>query len=259
MRSLSRREWMIAAGAGFAAARAASAKPEDKTADEMILIPAGRFLMGTTKDQAQELAKRYGHHVAWLGGETPQHNLKLPAFRIDKYPVTNRQFSTFCKTTGCVPRAHWGGPEPPDAIAEHPVVLLDKAAAKAYAKWAGKRLPTEAEWEKAARGDDGRLFPWGDEFDPAACQWDPGADANALGTAPVDAHPKGASPYGVMDMAGNVAEWCADSPGPGASFIKGGCWLTASPINLRPAARNMSGFANNATTFYGFRCMQEVS
>ena len=261
MRSFSRRQWMIAAGAGLAAASTpiASGQSKDASADEMILVPAGPFLMGTTEAQARDLAKQYGHHVSWLSGEVPQHTRKLPAFLIDKYPVTNRQFSAFCKATGFPPRRHWGGPEPLDAIAEHPVVMVDKAAAEAYAKWAGKRLPIEAEWEKAARGADGRLYPWGNEFDPAACQWDPGGDPNTLGTAPVNAHPKGASPYDVMDMVGNAAEWCADSPGPGASFIKGGCWLTASPLNLRAAARNMSGFANNSSMFYGFRCAKEAA
>jgi len=261
MRSYSRREWMIAAGAGIAVASSpiAAVETKDASTHDMILVPAGPFLMGTTEAQARALAEHYGHHVSWLNGEVPQHKKKLPAFFIDKYPVTNRQFSAFCKATGSPPCRHWGAAEPPEAIADHPVVMIDKAGAEAYAKWAGKRLPTEAEWEKAARGPDGLLYPWGNEFDPTACQWDLSGDPDALGTTSVNAHPTGASPYGVMDMAGNAAEWCADSPGPGASFIKGGCWLTASPLNLRPAARNMSGFANNSSMFYGCRCVKEVS
>jgi len=138
------------------------------------------------------------------------------------------------------------------------VTFVNTAAAEAYAASAGKRLPTEAEWEKAARGTDGRLFPWGDEFDPSACRWNPDPRSQGPGTSPVDAQPKGVSPYGVLDTVGNVGEWCADSPGPGAAMIKGGAWCMGEIINLRPAARNMSGFAHNASDFYGFRCAREV-
>lgn len=258
MSRLSRREFIVAAGSGIAVCALAPVFGEETkvrpVSSEMVRIPAGRFIMGTSAEEAERLAREYGYHPSWLGGETPAREVDLPAFEIDKYPVTNREFRTFCAATGYAPRPHWGGPEPPEAIRDHPVTFVSVVDAQAYADWAGKRLPTEAQWEKAARGTDGRLFPWGSKFDPEACQWNRVHTPEGPGTASVRAHPGGASPYGVMDMVGNVAEWCADSPGPGSAFIKGGCWLTGEIINLRVACRNMSGFATNASMLYGFRC-----
>jgi len=225
---------------------------------EMIVIPAGKFLMGTTEEQAEALASQYGYHVSWLSGEVPQREVELPAFAIGKYPVTVRQFAEFCEATDYARRPQWRGQDPPANLLNHPVVGVNQADALAYCEWAGKRLPSEAEWEKAARGPEGLMFPWGNEFDPDACNWNRNREGGGFRLAPVDAHPKGASPYGVMDMCGNAAEWCADGPGPGAAFIKGGCWMTEEIINLRPAARNMSGFANNPANFYTFRCAKEV-
>lgn len=224
----------------------------------MVLIPAGPFFMGTRPEVAEALAREYGHHVSWLSGEVPGRLVEVAAYRIDRYPVTNRQYEEFCRVTGHRTPGHWGAPQPPQHLWEHPVISVDLADAVAYAAWLGKRLPTEAEWEKAARGTDGRTYPWGDAFDPAACQWNRENTGAGPGTAPVTAHPGGASPYGVMDLCGNAAEWCGDGPSAPAAYIKGGCWLTECPLNLRPAARNMSGWANNPLHFYGFRCVREV-
>jgi len=257
-----RREWftaVLAGGAALLGSRGNADKESDApVVDEMIVIPAGKFLMGTTVEQAQRLAGEYGYDVSWFSGEMPGKQVDLGAFAIDKYPVTNRQFALFCRETGYRPRPHWHGPQPPEGLGDHPVVFVNLADAAAYARWAGKRLPTESEWEKAARGEAGLLFPWGDAFDPQACRFNADPATPGPNTAPVDAHPKGASPYGVMDMVGNVSEWCSDSPGPGAAFIKGGAWCFEHIMNLRPAARNMSGFANNPSDFYGFRCAKDV-
>lgn len=269
---------MIAAtGVALAALASDEAFALDDRVGELVLIPAGPFLMGTKSEDAAKLARTHGYHASWFSGEVPQREMALPAYLIQKYPVTNRQYAAFCKATGYAPRPNWVGLEPPAAILEHPVTFVNLMDADAFARWAGMRLPTEAEWEKAARGTDGRMYPWGNRFVRDACRWNvpmgggappgphvaaararPSAEGQGPGTSPVAAHPKGASPYGVMDMAGNVAEWCSDSPGPGSAYIKGGCWLTTEVVDLRPAARGMSGFANNALPFYGFRCVKEV-
>jgi formylglycine-generating enzyme required for sulfatase activity len=260
MTTLSRRELLAAASAlvvcaghDGSVAAAESAAPEG-----MILIPAGPFVMGTSADEAADMARRHEYHVSWFAGELPRREVRLPAYWIDKYPVTNAQFQAFCKATGYAPRAHWQGPEPPDDRRDHPVVSVNRGDCLAYATWAGKRLPSEAEWEKAARGERGLAYPWGSEFSPDACCWNRSRGRGSPLTDPVTAYPRGASPYGVMDMVGNAAEWCSDSPGPGSGIIKGGCWLTRDPLNLRPAARNMSGFDNNPLDFYGFRCAREA-
>jgi len=260
LRDMTRREWITATGVGALglALGAARAEVQPVAPEGMILIPGGMFLTGTSVEQVEELARKYGYHPSWFSGETPQAHVNLQAFVIDKYPVTNAQFAEFCAATGHARRPYWNGPEPPPRLAEHPVAMVNQADCTAYAQWAGKRLPTEEEWEKAARGTDGRMFPWGEEFDPEACQWNRARAPVTFATAPATAHPSGASPYGVMDMVGNVAEYCADGPGPGAAFIKGGSWMNEEIVNLRPAARNMSGFANNAATFYGFRCAKDV-
>ena len=257
--ALTRREWLFAAsltGVGLAALPLLAAQPTDE--EEMVLIAAGKFLMGTSAEDAQRLARKYHCHVSWLGGESPQRTITLPAFRVDKYPVTNRRYAAFVAATGYRSPHHWLEGKPPGDVLDHPVVRVNRADALAYAKWAGKRLPTAAEWEKAARGTDGRFFPWGNRFNPRVCQHDRGGVIPPNGTAPVTAHPRGASPYGVTDMAGNVAEWCADGPGSGSAYVKGGCWLSASPLTLRCAALGMSGFDNNQLDYIGFRCAQDV-
>ncbi len=159
---------------------------------EMILIPEGEFLMGSEE----------------FGPESPQRTVYLPAYYIDKYPVTNAEYKRYMDETCALPPRHWGGLDVPPGLENHSVHRISWFEAVMYAEWAGKRLPTEAEWEKAARGTDGRRWPWGNEFDEElALVWDRG---EFIMTAPVDAHPGGASPYGVCEMAGNVEEWCAD-------------------------------------------------
>ena len=154
----------------------------EKDGKEMARIPAGEF--------------RYGP----AGKER-----SLPDFWIDRTPVTNAQYARFIASSGRKPPEHWGGDAPPDDIADHPVVYVSWDDAAAYAAWFGKRLPKEEEWEKAARGPDGWIYPWGDE-EPTAehCNFDGKVGTT---TAVKRYSPKGDSCYGCTDMAGNVWEW----------------------------------------------------
>jgi serine/threonine-protein kinase len=148
----------------------------------MVYVPAGVLLMGDDKREVY-----------------------LDEFWIGRTPVTNAQYARFVADTGHAPPAHWEGKTPPQEIIDHPVVEVDWYDAAAYAEWAGARLPTEEEWEKAARGTDGREYPWGDQFDSSLCN---SSESGINDTTPVGRYsPGGDSPYGVADMAGNVWEW----------------------------------------------------
>ncbi|MCA9973480.1 MAG: SUMF1/EgtB/PvdO family nonheme iron enzyme, partial [Anaerolineales bacterium] len=211
-----------------------------KDEKEMALIPAGPFLMGSTEAEVKKLEgwlmKEY------LPTETPQRRVTLPDYYMDVTPVTHAEYARFMAAnpdhpvpTGTHPLSQphvWDEKrrQPPDAVRHHPVVLVNWPGALAYARWAGKALPTEEQWEKGARGSDGRLYPWGGawdwrransaerhhggDFDQVSAWWDwwkPIRDAKetpGIFTSPVGAYAAGASPYGLLDMAGNVWEWC---------------------------------------------------
>ena len=149
----------------------------------MVLVSAGPFLFGPDREPRS-----------------------LSAFYIDKYPVTNKQYGAFCRATQYRWPKYWTDPRfnGPD----QPVVGVSAADAAKYCKWVGKELPTEEQWEKAARGADGRVYPWGDVVpkDGSACY---GRDPETGGTDPVTAHEIGAGPYGAQDLAGNAWEWTA--------------------------------------------------
>lgn len=176
---------------------------------ELIQIPAGPFIMGSNTGPLDE---------------RPAHRVELPAFAIDRTPVTNAQFATFLNPVGPVnstgdrlfdfddgdARIHKKGGEwvTDPGYENHPVVEVSWLGARDYCAWLGKRLPTEAEWEKAARGTDGRRYPWGnDPPDRTKAQFNAGWNQ----TAPVDGFPQGASAYGVLDMAGNAWEWVSSA------------------------------------------------
>ena len=177
---------------------------------EMVFIPSGEFLMGSTGEDVERLLNLFTYRrPSRYANEQPQHVVYLDAFYIDKYEVTNAEYARFLDATGRTPPVFWN-----DELYNQPrqaVMAVSWEDAAAYARWAGKRLPTEAEWEKAARGTDGRFWPWGNEWDPSKLNAnDVGAVDGYVYTAPVGSYPQGASPYGVQDMAGNVWEWVAD-------------------------------------------------
>lgn len=195
-----------------------------------VLIPEGNFMMGS--DDEHPDAK-------------PQHQVYVEAFRIGKHEVSNEEYKQFTDATGHkVPyvETDWADPynwNPvtrayPAGKARYPVVLVSWDDAKAYCHWAGKRLPTEAEWEKAARGTDGRRYPWGDGWDHTKANTFEGGRGE---TSPVGMYPEGASPYGALDIAGNVWEWTESKyePYPGNPYwtemfekdrrvLRGGSW-----------------------------------
>ncbi|MDH4228153.1 MAG: formylglycine-generating enzyme family protein [Nitrospirota bacterium] len=183
-----------------------------------VRIPAGPFPMGTaTVDEMME-ATNYGLPEPWYVDEHPLHEVRLPTFWIDRTEVTNRDYQKFINAH---PEVHapddWSRRQYAPGKDEYPVVYVTWYHADFYCRWRGGRLPSEAEWEKAARGSGGRVYPWGDEFRPELANLSVGpfdaGRAHAVGTTP-----GGASPYGVLDMIGNVWEWVADdyAPYPGA-------------------------------------------
>jgi formylglycine-generating enzyme required for sulfatase activity len=179
---------------------------------ETVAVPAGSFLIGTREDDVPALVAKYKGAAEWYEREVPRHEVNQPAFEIGRHPVTNQEYRAFVRDAGYRPPRHWDGDEYPAGKGDHPVVCVSWRDALAYCRWLSARtgrafrLPTEAEWEKAARGTDGRQYPWGNAFDPAKCNTYEGGPGD---TTPVGQHPGGASPYGVSDAAGNVWEWCS--------------------------------------------------
>ncbi len=167
---------------------------------EMILIPTGEFLMGSDPEKDKNAQDK----------EQPQHTLYLPNYYLAKTAVTKAQYAAFVQKTGHKPPQHWVGELPPQGKENHPVVFVSWHDAMAYCRWLAEvtgrnyTLPSEAEWEKGARSDDGRIYPWGNQWDAKRCN---SSEDGKRDTTPVDVYPGGASPYGLLDMVGNVWEW----------------------------------------------------
>jgi len=160
-------------------------------------VPAGEVLLGT------DLRRSAGPA---LPDEVPQHAVSLATVSIGATPVTNAQYRAFVEDTGYRAPAHWPAADMPDALAEHPVTYVDWFDARAFCAWAGARLPSEAEWERAARGADARLYPWGDE--PPSARPYAGYDVKSGGPDRVGANEP--NDFGLYDMSEGVHEWCSD-------------------------------------------------
>ncbi|MCB9154453.1 MAG: SUMF1/EgtB/PvdO family nonheme iron enzyme [Caldilineae bacterium] len=236
---------------------------------EMVAAPSGPFLMGTSPEQVQALVQRYdwarqAQKDGWFEREQPQHEVTLGAFEIGRYPVLNVEYAEFVRAASAGAPSHWPGGSLPEELADHPVVNVSLQDALAYVQWLAERtgkpyrLPSEAEWEKAARGDDGRLWPWGNDWDAALANCKPAGPGRT--SARGQYSPGGDSPCGAADMAGNVWEWCsslwgkrADKPdfgypyrpddgrdnltGSGLRILRGGAFYGDNPAIVRCACR----------------------
>lgn len=189
---------------------------------EFVYVPPGTFAMGTPDRRAGELVNLL--HRPEFAEEAPRTEVRLDAFYIARYPVTNERYQEFIDESGDPVPYRRGDPWSarhswdrvtrrfPEGLEHHPVVLVSWSQARRYCDWLQARLPTEAEWEKAARGLDGRTWPWGDDWRAENCNT---AERGADGVGPVGVHsPGGDSPYGAADMTGNVWEWCSSLPDP---------------------------------------------
>lgn len=270
------------------AVAAVGAGPVGSHVPALVEVPAGPFVAGSDAAE-REAAYRldeaaYGHdrtrRRGWYDRERPQGARRLGRFFVTRTPITNREYAAFVADTGHrapdVDSATWRGYRlvhpfartrrhawrdgaPPPGREAHPVVLVSHGDAMAYAAWLSARtgrvwrLPTALEWEKAARGPDGRRFPWGDRFDPALLN---SHDAGPFDTLPVGGFPAGASVYGVLDAAGQVFEWTASPGNPGRFLVKGGSWDDRGCGVCRPAARHARP-AGIRHILIGFRLVAE--
>lgn len=261
----------------------------DMAVPDLIHIPAGPFISGSGRSEREHAylldEQGYGHRQTreqgWYEDERNRQTVKTAAFDMMKTLVTNRDYLRFIEATGHrVPdvdrqtwvryglihpyartRRHaWVGGKPPAGRIDHPVVLVSHADAQAYAAWLSARLgetwrlPTELEWEKAARGTDGRKFPWGNTWHPHMANTH---DLGPLDTLPVGTFPAGKSPFGMLDAAGQVFEWTADTAGQGRVVVKGaGSWDDKGCGVCRPASRHTRP-ATLKHILIGFRLMRD--
>ena len=266
---------------------------------EMVYIAAGEFTLGTSNEEIEAwLADHLRDNRMRFLREQPQCRVSLEGYWIGRTEVTNAHYLGFMQATGHEAPGRWEEGRIPEGLEQFPVVFIDAGDAVAYCEWAGGRLPSELEWEKAARGTDGRIFPWGDEWDNSKCRnfesisgasyetteesleaFDAWTDSHNLrreGPVAVGSYPQGVSPYGCLDMAGNVWEWCADRYEENVyrryatgdltlperaifRVVRGGAWYMDSPMQFRCALRFSYRPDFRQLGGYGFRCAREAA
>ena len=265
-----------------------------KDGAEMIHITDGRFLMGSTRSEVDAQFRDTGLPQDWKThtlDEEPRHQRTVKAFDIYKYEVTNDQYKMFIDATGHRSPPHWKGKNSPVDKGKHPVVQVSWDDAQAYCRWAGTRLPSEAQWEFAARGAEpaegqpSRIFPWGNTWDRrfsnnaslhagrellSAADWNKWYEGDQKSlyplTFPVGSFPKSVSPFGLHDMAGNAWEWCAEIQAPYPNqraedakkknfrARRGGSWANVA-MHIRSADRQ-SAAHDDLNIYTGFRCVK---
>ena len=244
-------------------ARAEKASAKDKKSSrptkgpkDMVLVPAGEFTMGAND---------------WWPKSQPAHKLNMDSFYIDIYEVTNKRYMVFVDATGRLAPTHWAGGSIPPGKENHPVVYVTWADADAFCKWEGKRLPTEVEWEKAARGPEGNTFPWGDKFDRNKGNTPQYGNQD---TMPVGSFENGKSYYGIYDMAGNAFEWTEnwfkpyagnnhpdENYGEKYKVLKGGSWYDCTYYKCgisAPAFNRIFFHPMTKNNNFGFRCAKDA-
>jgi len=217
--------------------------------DQMIKIEGGPFISGLTAQQIHEMAKQYAIREDLFHTQSYKQ-IDLPSYYIDKNLVTNQQYKTFTDDTGYRPPLPWVDRGYPAWLEHGPVTGVNHEDAKVYARWAGKRMVKAAEWEKAARGVAGRLWPWGNHWRTGVCKMDDGISSALPGfPAPVGSFKEDCSEYGVMDMAGNVSEWVDDG-----LTMMGGNFTFSAPYQFLCANRTLHPQLNGYVGYIGFRC-----
>jgi len=253
----------------LAPVRSSSTLPVDAI-PELIHLQAGFFIKGSDPAEREYGYKldeaAYGHNRTrtgkWYDTEPDKLRVATEGYSIAKTPVTNRQYTFFIEDSGhrvpSVDEVTWSGYQlvhpyssthpykwknnlPPKGMEQHPVVLVSYDDAIAYTEWLSRRtgqtwgIPSSDQWERAARGDVGAIFPWGDNFDPTRLN---SHDSGPFNTQPVGLYPNGASPHGMLDAAGQVFEWIATEPEQRSAWVKGGSWDDKGCGVCRPAARH---------------------
>ena len=242
--------WDIGKMPGSGALRQTIVSPIDGA--EMVHIPAGEFTMGISEEDLYHIFLLDDRENPIFATEVPAQKVNLQAYYIDRYPVTNFQYRKFIEATGhrkpmLLDHPDWGQPM-------QPVVFIGWDDARAYAAWADKALPTESQWEKAGRGEDGRWWAWGHEFMPNRCNSrEHGLQASSV----IGLFDKGISPYGCYDMCGNVWEMCEGRWLDDTLPMRGGCFLGSATF-VRVTCRWTPEDAVNGAHWLGFRCVKEL-